>query len=66
MTHQDNNMLIGLVFITGGVLLLLYTLGIIQTGINIIFMLISVLAIIYGLLLSGLYARAQKLIRKKH
>lgn len=48
-----------------GVGLLFHTLGIIETGINLVLILTSVGMITYGLITSGLHVLAQKILKKR-
>lgn len=50
----NNQAIQGLLALAGGFLLLLYTLGVIETGINFIFILASIGLIMYGAISLGL------------
>jgi hypothetical protein len=61
---KQRNFLQGLVYIVGGVTLLLYTFGLIETGINLILIIVAIIAIIYGLLQSGFLDALKQLFKK--
>ena len=63
LRHKD--MLRGLLFIAGGVALLLHTLGFIQKGVNVALIIVALLAIFYGYLKSGLHEVVLGALRKK-
>jgi hypothetical protein len=52
--HHGDHMLKGILLLIGGVLLLLYALNILTTGITFVFIIISVALIVFGAMLSGL------------
>lgn len=58
----------GIGLIIGGATLLLYTLGILQHGINTILMVAAIIAIGYGIVISGVYdvifAQIKRLLKK--
>ena len=54
----------GIILLFGGIILLLYTLGIIQQGINLIFIATAIAMIAYGASSSGLDTLAQNLFYK--
>lgn len=54
----------GIVIMIAGLGLLLHTLGIIQTGINLVLILASVAMIIYGFITSGLQQVIHKIIKE--
>lgn len=59
--HKD--MLGGLLYIIGGITLLLYSLGMIQRGITTLLIIASVVLILYGVIKSGLYEKIQNMKR---
>ncbi len=63
LKHKD--FLQGVVYIVGGIALLLYTFGIIEKGINLLLIVVAVLAIVYGLIKSGLYESIKHMISKR-
>jgi hypothetical protein len=60
-----NNVTRGLLIMAGGVILLLHTMGLLQKGSSFILIILSVLAIVYGLYISGLYDKLMSLTHKK-
>ena len=53
LRHKD--FIRGLLYILGGIALLLHTFGLIQKGVNIILIILAFLIIGYGILKSGIY-----------
>lgn len=53
-TNQNQNALQGGLLLVAGFLLLLYTLNLITTGINVILIIVSIALIAYGTVASGL------------
>lgn len=64
MVMKLSNTYKGAIAIVVGFFALLYTLGIIEKGINLLFVLASIALIIYGLIISGLYAKIQTFIKR--
>ncbi|HVW99182.1 MAG TPA: hypothetical protein VHA52_01900 [Candidatus Babeliaceae bacterium] len=54
----------GILLMAGGVALLLHTLGLLQKGLSVILIIVSLLAILYGFFTSGLYDLIQKISNK--
>ncbi|MFA6066759.1 MAG: hypothetical protein WC707_06280 [Candidatus Babeliaceae bacterium] len=63
LRHKD--LLRGLLYIVGGVALLLHTFGYIQKGINAVLIILSITIIGYGIAKSGVYGIVRNLISKK-
>lgn len=63
LRHKD--MLRGLVFITGGAILLLHTLGYLQQSVRMILVIFALASIAYGFIKSGLYEMTIQAMRKK-
>lgn len=61
---KQRNLLQGIIYLVGGIALLLYTLGLIETGINVILMVIAIVAILIGIVQSGLFDAAKGLLKK--
>lgn len=53
----------GLVYVVGGITLLLYSLGIIERGITTLLVILSLVLILYGVVKAGLYEKIQKMLR---
>lgn len=51
--HKD--LLRGLLYMVGGIVLLLHTFGLLQRGVNVVLVILAILIILYGFLKSGLY-----------
>ena len=51
--HKD--LLRGLLYMVGGIVLLLHTFGLLQRGFNVVLIILAILIILYGFLKSGLY-----------
>lgn len=64
MNFASNKLLRGLVAMAGGLALLLHTLGIIEKGINLFLILLSIGIIVYGFMISGLYKYTRKVIKQ--
>jgi hypothetical protein len=56
----------GALLIGGGFLLLLYTLGIIQTGLNTLLIIGAIIMIVYGILIGDYYTKIRKMFQKKN
>jgi VIT1/CCC1 family predicted Fe2+/Mn2+ transporter len=52
---RSKNLFQGLIYLIGGIILLLYTFGFIEKGVNLILIVVALVTIAYGLLKSGLY-----------
>lgn len=61
---NNKKILYGLLSMAGGVLLLLHTLGIIETGINLVLILFSVAMITYGFITSGIQSLISNTFKK--
>lgn len=61
---KEKHLLKGIMYIAGGFALLLYTFGLIETGINIILMIVAFAAILYGALYSGILQMIHGLFKK--
>lgn len=55
----------GLGLIVGGVVLLLYTFGLVQKGISFLLILVALALILYGLMISGIYEHIMKMFHHK-
>lgn len=64
-SHNSANLAKGIAAILGGILLLLYTLGFMQSGINILIMLIAAALVVYGFIISGLYDAIYNAVRSQ-
>jgi len=62
LNFSENNLLRGFASMAAGVTLLLHTLGIIEAGINLFLILLSISMIIYGFIISGLYEQTMNAI----
>lgn len=54
----------GIVFMAGGIVMLLYTLGILTQGLHMVFILGSLTLIVYGAHKSGLSEKVLKMIKR--
>ncbi len=61
---KEKHLVKGIMYIAGGFALLLYTFGLLETGINIILMIVAIAAILYGALYSGILQMITGLFRK--
>jgi hypothetical protein len=55
----------GVLLMAGGVALLLHTLGLLQKGLSLILIIVSLLAIFYGFFTSGLYDFVLKITKSR-
>lgn len=62
LNFSENNLLRGFASMAAGVTLLLHTLGVIEAGINLFLILLSIGMIIYGFVISGLYEQTMNAI----
>ena len=62
--QQGKNKIQGLVAFFGGLVLLLYALGLLQQGLNIIVIGLSLALIVYGAMATGLYHILEETIHK--
>lgn len=61
---KNKDMLRGILYIAGGIVLILYTFGYLQQSMDILLTIFALLLIVYGFFKSGLYSITQQLFKK--